>query len=195
MLNLIAPASHFRRFLAAIIDGIFFNFIFVGCFWILPPIDFSNVGHSLLLIFLVLTGASFAYWIVNGWLHENYGGGPGKVLLGLAVHDHQSGQNIGWNKAAMRDSFGKLVSLMSLGLGFMMGYFRSDRRMLHDFMASTRVVNTEVSLSPLRMIVGSLVALALLATTIGFSERFSPLTSFSPEAQESLENLIANPPF
>jgi len=61
----------------------------------------------------------------------------GKMLLGLAVSD-PSGGRIGFGRATGR-FFAKLVSALTLEVGFVMAAFTKRKRALHDFMAGTVV--------------------------------------------------------
>jgi uncharacterized RDD family membrane protein YckC len=122
----------------------------------------ANPSKVATAIVLGLMVASSAYWIINGWFRSNHGGGPGKCLLGLAVRHQESGEFIGWNQAALRESVGKLISVLPFGLGFIVGFFRSDRRMFHDFLSSTKVVNSVSRLSTKRVVLGFLAVILFL---------------------------------
>jgi len=69
-------------------------------------------------------------------------GGPGQTLgkkvLGLRVVTAKGGR-IGYLRALAR-SFGKLISGMILGLGFILAAFDREKRTVHDRMCGTRVV-------------------------------------------------------
>ncbi len=80
--------------------------------------------------------------LVFGYYHFVSGQTPGKRLLGVRVVDNTSldyltlGQSI-WRYAA------STVSFCLCGVGYFMAAFNPEKRALHDFMASTRVVYSE----------------------------------------------------
>ena len=71
---------------------------------------------------------------MNGTL----GATVGKLLIGARIVA-RDGSRIGFGRAALR-FLGEAVSWMSLGIGFLLVGFRSDRRALHDMIAGTQVV-------------------------------------------------------
>ena len=70
---------------------------------------------------------------------SSFGGSPGKLLLGLRVVDAQTGSRIGFGRAIYREIFGKMLSTITLGLGWGMVLIRRDTRALHDLTARTTV--------------------------------------------------------
>ena len=81
----------------------------------------------------VLTWAYFAGMESSAWQ-----GTLGKRAIGLSVTD-TSGARITFGRASGR-CFGKLVSCLSLGLGFLMAAFTARRQAIHDLLANTLVV-------------------------------------------------------
>ena len=82
--------------------------------------------------------------LVIGWLYfacmesSSHQATPGKLVLGLRVTD-ESGQRIGFGRASGRH-FGKFVSAIILGIGFLMAGFTARKQALHDLMAGTLVL-------------------------------------------------------
>ena len=64
---------------------------------------------------------------------------PGKMALGIKVTD-LNGRRIGFGKATGR-YFGKILSFIILGIGFIMIAFTEKKQGLHDKMAGCLVVN------------------------------------------------------
>lgn len=62
----------------------------------------------------------------------------GKRLLGLKVCD-ESGQRLSLSKSILRN-FCKWISALTLGIGYIMGFFDRKQQCLHDKMAGTLVV-------------------------------------------------------
>ena len=64
---------------------------------------------------------------------------PGKMVLGIKVTDLE-GRPVGFGKATGR-YFGKIISMIILGIGFIMVAFTRKKQGLHDIMAGCLVVN------------------------------------------------------
>jgi len=95
--------------------------------------------------FMVMTcGMYFAQFLVNG-LYEvifvaKWAATPGKMVCGLKVV-RGDGTRVGWGLAIGR-YFGYMMSSLSMGIGFLLVAFDSEKRSLHDHIANTRVVKT-----------------------------------------------------
>jgi len=82
--------------------------------------------------------------LVAGWLYfslcesSSWQGTVGKKVLGLRVTDI-NGHRIGFGKATGR-YFGKILSGLILGVGFIMIAFSEQKQGLHDMLAGTLVV-------------------------------------------------------
>jgi uncharacterized RDD family membrane protein YckC len=63
----------------------------------------------------------------------------GKWATGLRI-ERQSGEPLGFGHATLRHTLGYLVSLLTLGLGFLVAAFDPEGRALHDRIAGTIVV-------------------------------------------------------
>ncbi len=72
-------------------------------------------------------------------LTGTYGQTLGKMALKIRVV-RVDGRPIGYGYAAVRETLGKLVSFLLLGVGFLMAAFDSKKQGMHDKMADTRVV-------------------------------------------------------
>jgi len=87
---------------------------------------------ALLLNFLVLpvfTGATIGKW-----------------ATGLCI-ERQSGEPLGFGHATLRHTLGYLISLLTLGIGFLLAAFDGEGRALHDRIAGTVVVRERGSSS------------------------------------------------
>lgn len=63
----------------------------------------------------------------------------GKWATGLRI-ERQSGEPLGFGHATLRHTLGYLVSLLTLGIGFLLAAFDAEGRALHDRIAGTVVV-------------------------------------------------------
>ena len=139
-----AYAGFWFRVLAWFIDtliscAVFFPLgIAIGLIMMASGSD-PNSG-DMILVRLSTNGLS----IVAGWLYyslcesSSWQGTVGKKVLGLRVTD-LDGQRISFANATGRH-FGKILSGLILGIGFIMVAFTERKQGLHDIMASTLVV-------------------------------------------------------
>lgn len=83
-------------------------------------------------------------WI-GGWLYfalmESSGqqGTIGKMALGIKVTD-MNGNRIGFGRATGR-YFGKIISSLTLTIGYIMAGFTQQKQALHDIIAGCLVIN------------------------------------------------------
>jgi uncharacterized RDD family membrane protein YckC len=87
-----------------------------------------------LALWLVLAGVYIVYFTHAG------GRTPGKMLMGIRVVGADDADPT-WSQAALRP-LGYLLSLLPLGLGFLMAAVPPGKRALHDLLTGTRVVLT-----------------------------------------------------
>jgi len=137
-------AGFWKRFAAAFIDGI------------ITMIGGGVIGVIFGIIMVaggtddpdVIEGLANVLGIFLGWLYYSVmessptQGTLGKMALGIKVTDLE-GNRVEFGKATGRH-FGKLVSGILLGLGFVMAAFTQKKQALHDMMANTLVVNRNV---------------------------------------------------
>ena len=130
------PAGFWIRFVAIVVDGL----CLAAAQWVL--------GHLLggLLFGSPATFAALSgLWLLNFFLGSVY---PvifhwqwGQTLGKMAVHVRVvtvAGEPLSLGTSIIRQ-IGYWVSLLTLGIGYVMAGFRSDKRALHDLMAGTRV--------------------------------------------------------
>lgn len=85
------------------------------------------------------------YFVLHGWARR--GGTPGMRLAGLRLVDWHQRVPIGYARALLR-AVALLVSVLTLGIGFLLPLFRRDRKTLHDVLAGTSVVHRRPPLGP-----------------------------------------------
>jgi uncharacterized RDD family membrane protein YckC len=140
-----APPTHLEyagfwlRAAALIIDGIILCPLTLISFAFKASLkDEYNIGVALL--YLGFLGFSIvAKWLYFALLESSgWQATLGKKALGLRVTDI-SGQRIGFGQATGR-YFAKILSALTLFIGYMMAGFTERKQALHDMIASTLVV-------------------------------------------------------
>ena len=133
-------AGFWKRFVALILDTIILiipTFIIGLIFGI--ALSATNVGEE------GIEGLANVFGLFLGWLYNSImdssskQGTLGKMALGIKVTD-LNGNRIGFGKATGR-YFGKILSAITLCIGYMMAGFTEKKQGLHDMMAGCLVVN------------------------------------------------------
>lgn len=137
-------AGFWIRLLAYLIDALISCFVFLPVGIVLGLIIVASGSDpdsaDMMLVRLSTNGLS----IVAGWLYaaicesSSWQATIGKKVLGLRVTD-MDGRRISFGRATGRH-FGKMLSGLILGIGFIMIAFTEQKQGLHDLMASTLVV-------------------------------------------------------
>lgn len=94
-------------------------------------LEWLNTRATSLLVILI----ALCYFTLFIGLH---GQTPGKMLLGLKII-RTTGDEVGYGRALVR-WIGQCLSLLTLGLGFLMVAFSREKQALHDKIAGTYVV-------------------------------------------------------
>ena len=134
------PAGFWVRVLAAIIDSVVCN-ILVFAMGFAIGLLITQTGYSmnemsqLLLMAMGVVVTIFYYVFFTGYSGQT----PGKMALHIKVI-HNDGSDIGYGQAFIRETIGKAISYILLCIGYLMVAMRSDKRGLHDLIASTRVI-------------------------------------------------------
>ena len=152
--HLIATAPYagfWNRFAAWVIDEMFIAMVAVGAEAVLGAILGANIGPRLSIFGGKQLGAVFALKFMGGtlihWLYwaglesSGYQATLGKMALGLIVTDLK-GEPIAFGRATGR-YFGKIISALLLGIGFLMIGWTEKKQALHDIMAGTLVVRKQ----------------------------------------------------
>ena len=121
-------ASLGKRFLAYLVDGIIvaclptiFSFLFTPFIFISAPVIAA-------LYFILFEGSSKSAT-------------PGKMLMKITVVD-ANGFSISYGKATLR-YIGKILDVLTLGIGYLIAFFTDRKQALHDLVATTYVVDAE----------------------------------------------------
>ncbi len=148
-----AYAGFWRRFVAYLIDKLIISTF--ACIIILPFIAIVGLGtlanndydssSSTGLVF-ALIGAYFglvimlviADWLYFSLMESRKGATLGKMAMKLRVTD-MSGQPVSFARASGR-YFGKILSGLILGVGYMMAGWTQQKQALHDILSGCLVV-------------------------------------------------------
>lgn len=159
-------AGFWKRFAALIIDNILLNvLIYVVIF--AAGYDLSGQTNPdisrLLIIFFAVAAICLLYWPL--FESSPMQATPGKMALGIKVTDLHGGR-IGFFRALGRN-LGKIISGMTLNIGYAMAGFTVRKQALHDKMADCLVIDKNASaedLTPLAPAKPWFICLAILAT-------------------------------
>ena len=151
-------AGFWMRFVASIIDGVLLGIVniiilvpFLGLVGLTAAAGASDIesdsrGAGLMIALLSTYIISMLAVAVAGWLYfalmesSARGATLGKMALGLRVVD-LNGERIGFGRATGR-YFGKLLSGLILGVGYIMAAFTQQKQALHDIIAGSLVIRT-----------------------------------------------------
>lgn len=137
-----------KRLVALILDSIilyFVNWIFLGLILGLMPtqfvaganFDYFSYFSSVMNYTLLSYGI---HWLYSALMESSsYQGTIGKVVLGIVVVDEISGGRISFGKATGR-YFGKILSSLILGIGYLMMLWSQKSQTLHDKLSGCVVV-------------------------------------------------------
>jgi uncharacterized RDD family membrane protein YckC len=144
----VAYAGFWLRVVAYIIDAMILGIVGVGAFFPLfranihaftaenPWEVYTSVSRPLLAIRLLALMLSWIYYA--SMESSTWQATLGKKILGLKVTD-LAGNRISFARASGR-FFGKILSGMILGIGFLMAGFTARKQTLHDILAGCLVL-------------------------------------------------------
>lgn len=79
-------------------------------------------------------------FVYYGWFYSERGATPGKMIFNLEVVETGTGRRIGYWRSFFRETVGKFLSGLLFGIGYLIVFFRDDRKALHDLIFDTRVM-------------------------------------------------------
>jgi uncharacterized RDD family membrane protein YckC len=144
-------AGFWKRFLAYILDQIILSVL--GIFIVVPFLamigiglwnqDFDPsaefivylIGTYLMMILTILIGE----WLYFALMESMKGATLGKMALGIIVTD-MNGNKITFGRASGR-YFAKIISSLTLGVGYIIAGFTQQKQALHDIIAGCLVIN------------------------------------------------------
>ena len=84
-----------------------------------------------------------AIYFYYGHFYSQKGASPGKLILNLRVVNSETGKNLSYNEAFLREAIGKLISLLPLFIGYIVAGFREDKKTFHDMIFNTQVLRKQ----------------------------------------------------
>lgn len=139
------PAGFWIRLAAFYLDGIVIAIILVIPLALLA-ISWKDFFELLRLsqfdkkqeLFIELAILPFALFL-SAVLVNKFGATPGKMLLGLKIVN-QEGSKPSFKSSVLREVVGRVLSVITLGVGYLIALFDKEKRTLHDRLAGTRVI-------------------------------------------------------
>jgi uncharacterized RDD family membrane protein YckC len=144
------PGGFWRRAGAAMLDSIIcsllvmpVSFVFGAVLGMSGAFSGADPQSNVTLVLLVNLSSNLAslvaVFMYYGWFYKHKGATPGKMLLRLRVSYFDTGTSLTYGRAVARETVGKLLSGVLLGIGFLLVAFRHDKRGLHDILLHTQV--------------------------------------------------------
>ena len=148
-------ASFSRRLFAFGLDTMIYLFILaiIAFFFIMPAMllgflaAFSQITATIFAALIWALGLALiatSHWLFYAGcecsLHQTT---PGKALMKLKVQDY-AGRRLSFRQASVRHLY-RVLSLSSLGTGYVLSLFTSRRQTLHDILAKTLVLHRGLS--------------------------------------------------
>lgn len=100
----------------------------------------ANPSNVMLMMAIMYTSMLVINWLYYALMESSKNRGTlGKMAVGIVVVN-ENGERISFGKATGR-YFGKILSGLILGIGFIMAAFDQRKRALHDRLAKTLVIN------------------------------------------------------
>lgn len=131
------------RAVASIVDGFLVGIVNFGFVFFITLLfsgaDQVSAGASVLLSFLPMI-VPLVYFTT---MDVKFGATLGKKALGLRVQNITTGENLNWVEAILRESVGRAVSIMALGLGYLWVFWDKDKQGWHDKIAKSVVVKAK----------------------------------------------------
>lgn len=163
-------AGFWKRFAALIIDNILVN-ILMGIFMVLIGYDFTGQSEpqisKILPIMFFAVAATFLYWPL--FESSSLQATPGKLALGIKVTDLSGGRVGFWTSFGR--NLGKIISGLTLNIGYAMAGFTVRKQALHDKMSGCLVIDKNASpedLAPLPPAKPWFICLAIFGTLLPY---------------------------
>ncbi len=184
----IGYAGFWLRYLAAIFDGVIMNIVSfllglaLGFVWATAVPEAKN---SIILPIISGVLGVLLYWGYFIYFTNKQQATIGKKLLGLRVVA-EDGSRLSLGKIIFRETIGKIISMVILGIGFFMVAFTAKKQGLHDKMAGSVVLSNRAerktwafvlsiifaSILPIIAIIGILASVVLASLNVARMKGF-----------------------
>ena len=128
-----APAGNYagfgQRFMAILIDGVIFTV--VGGL-------LSMMGEAIGIDFSWIS--TFLFWGYMVYFDVNRGATIGKQVMKIRVQKMDSGENLTWMDAILRETVGRILSSLVLSLGYFWMLWDPKKQTWHDKLGKSVVV-------------------------------------------------------
>lgn len=133
-------ATFFQRFAAALIDGILIGITY-GIISSVFGIG-GNAGSTVKTAYSRNFGLipTLIFWAYAVFMDVKYGATLGKMALKIRVQNMDTGQNLTWLEAILRESVGKMLSSFVLFLGYLWMLWDDKKQCWHDKVGKSTVV-------------------------------------------------------
>jgi uncharacterized RDD family membrane protein YckC len=145
--NSVRPGGFWIRFMAAIIDGLIVAIpSFIVNFAMGLIVAMISRGGSLPMAYtafqMIISSVigiliSLAY---HAYYYQSTGSTLGKKIFQLKVVDNETGNLLTFKQVVLREVVGKILSSLTLMIGYIMAGVRHDKRALHDLIADSKVL-------------------------------------------------------
>lgn len=156
------------RWAAHIIDA-FIIFLILGCvvvpFLVFLGFTLSLIGASLFVQFLGATAGIIVAWTYYIFMTDRFQATLGKMAVGVKVVDLE-GKKLDTGRVALRETLGKILSRITLNVGFLMVAFTNKKQGLHDLVGGSVVVCTDPVKGPNKLVVVTVFLLAGLFVSV-----------------------------
>lgn len=142
----VQPAGFWIRAVALFIDSFIINVITLpihfGMQIALPALVGMNEDPIMMLMLSLIVGVVYLvlYSLYVGYFYTRKGATPGKLIFQIVVVNSKNGTYCSFWQAVWRETLGKFLSYLILGIGFLMAAFSHDKQALHDKIFSTQVL-------------------------------------------------------
>jgi len=188
------PAGFWRRAVAWLLDvaisqlivGLILVIVVGQFLWLSAFVAFTAFQSPFFLVAIVV-GAILAFVLYIFACDQFFGGTPGRLLMGVRpLHSEYLSPLTFW-QWFWRETVGKSISILTLGMGFIMAGLREDKRALHDLIAGTQVRAVIPELNPIRWVVGIGCILAIQAFDWNRDRENTRLVEVDAQAVASIE--------
>ena len=132
----IVYAGFWRRAGATLLDGVIVsivNLLLTMLINLLPQTE--TVVATIINTTSLLIGIGYYIYFIG-----NRGQTPGKMIMKIKVQDIANGEILGYKRAISREVFGKFISGVVFGLGYLLMIRDKDKQTWHDKIAKSVVV-------------------------------------------------------